>query len=125
MPNMLYVCGILYEFGMPFVVVLNKIDVPGEEGGKSAEEEAREWMDDLAFQVALSSMGSRDGDGEPSYMASLTHSMLLVLDEFYKHLKAVAVSSLTGAGLDAFWMQSRVRGRSMIGASPRLFSCLS
>lgn len=45
-----------------------------------------------AFQKALSTHGSRggrsgDGDGDPNYMDSLMHSMSLVLDEFYQHLK--------------------------------------
>jgi hypothetical protein len=41
-----------------------------------------------AFQAALAShSGTRDSDGEPTYMSSLMNSMSLVLDEFYKHLK--------------------------------------
>jgi hypothetical protein len=50
---------------------------------------ALEWMTDFeAFQAALAAhSGSRDGDGEPTYMNSLMHSMSLVLDEFYQHLK--------------------------------------
>ena len=35
-------------------------------------------------------------------MGSLMNSMSLVLEEFYKHLKAVNVSSLTGEGMDDF-----------------------
>jgi hypothetical protein len=41
-----------------------------------------------AFQAVLASRESaRDADGEPTYMNSLMHSMSLVLDEFYQHLK--------------------------------------
>lgn len=40
------------------------------------------------FQAALAShSGTRDSEGEPTYMNSLMNSMSLVLDEFYKHLK--------------------------------------
>ena len=41
------------------------------------------------FQAALAShSGTRDAEGEPTYMNSLMNSMSLVLDEFYKNLKA-------------------------------------
>lgn len=47
-----------------------------------------------SFQKALAAQGSRnennDGDGDPNYMDSLMHSMSLVLDEFYQHLKVRA-----------------------------------
>jgi len=75
-----------------------------------------------AFQEALAShSGTRDDEGEPTYMNSLMNSMSLVLDEFYKHLKvcdlavetrsrllmlsrkAVGVSSLTGDGMKEFF----------------------
>lgn len=57
-----------------------------------------------AFQEALAShSGTTDDEGEPTYMNSLMNSMSLVLDEFYKHLKAVGVSSMTGAGIKEFF----------------------
>lgn len=60
-----------------------------------------------AFQAALSSRDTPgnavDSEGEPTYMNSLMNSMSLVLDEFYKHLKAVGVSSLTGDGIPDFF----------------------
>lgn len=101
MSNMLYACrsvdpflscsrrtwayhfpSILYKTKLPFVLVFNKTDV-------ASHEFAIEWMQDFeAFQAALAShSGSRDADGEPTYMNSLMNSMSLVLDEFYKHLK--------------------------------------
>ena len=50
---------------------------------------AMDWMRDSdAFQEALLAEGSE------SYMSSLTHSMALVLDEFYATLKAVGVSAM-------------------------------
>jgi GTPase SAR1 family protein len=93
-----YKCySILYKTKLPFILVFNKIDV--EPHGF-----ALEWMTDFeAFQEALATHSDgRDGDGEPTYMNSLMNSMSLVLDEFYKHLKTVGVSSMTGAGFDEF-----------------------
>ena len=55
-----------------------------------------EWMEDLdAFQEAL--------QAEKSYMGSLAQSMALMLEEFYKSLKAVGVSAITGAGMETFF----------------------
>ncbi|KDQ58136.1 hypothetical protein JAAARDRAFT_34954 [Jaapia argillacea MUCL 33604] len=98
MSNMLYACSILYKTKLPFILVFNKTDV-------QPHEFALEWMHDFeAFQAALAShSGSRDSEGEPTYMNSLMNSMSLVLDEFYKHLKAVGVSSMTGDGIKEFF----------------------
>ena len=82
--------SILYKTKLPFVLVFNKTDV-------ASHEFAIEWMQDFeAFQAALAShSGSRDADGEPTYMNSLMNSMSLVLDEFYKHLKVRFFSEVT------------------------------
>jgi hypothetical protein len=66
---------------------------------------ALEWMRDFeAFQAALAThSGTRDAEGAPTYMSSLMNSMSLVLDEFYQHLKAVGVSSVTGEGITEFF----------------------
>ncbi|KAF5367300.1 hypothetical protein D9757_010088 [Collybiopsis confluens] len=98
MSNMLYACSILYKTKLPFILVFNKTDV-------QPHEFALEWMHDFeAFQEALATHeGNRDADGEPTYMNSLMHSMSLVLDEFYKHLKTVGVSSVTGDGIKEFF----------------------
>ncbi|EJD00547.1 uncharacterized protein FOMMEDRAFT_112096 [Fomitiporia mediterranea MF3/22] len=98
MSNMLYACSILYKTKLPFILVFNKTDA-------QRHEFALEWMQDFeAFQAALAShANSRDSDGEPTYMNSLMNSMSLVLDEFYKHLKAVGVSSVTGDGMKEYF----------------------
>ena len=72
---------------LPFILVFNKIDVVPHDF-------ALDWMHDFeAFQAALAShSGTRDGDGEPTYMNSLMNSMSLVLDEFYKHLKVCSMN---------------------------------
>ncbi|KAG5518353.1 hypothetical protein PMAC_003150 [Pneumocystis sp. 'macacae'] len=97
MSSMLYACSILYKTKLPLVVVFNKTDV--QDAGF-----AREWMTDFeAFQSALSrDEGNVEGEGGSGYMSSLMNSMSLMLEEFYRHLDVVAVSAVTGFGMDDF-----------------------
>lgn len=107
MSNMLYACSILYKTKLPMILVFNKTDV------KDAEF-AKEWMTDFdAFQQALrgeeesGSFGTEGGAGGfgagSGYMGSLLNSMSLMLEEFYRHLSVVGVSSMTGDGIDEFF----------------------
>ncbi|XP_037978400.2 GPN-loop GTPase 1 isoform X2 [Plutella xylostella] len=94
MSNMLYACSILYKTRLPFIVVMNKIDVVDNAY-------AVEWMRDFeSFQDALDADG--DGEGGTSYAGNLSRSMALALDEFYRDLKCCGVSAHTGQGLDEF-----------------------
>jgi GTPase SAR1 family protein len=103
MSNMLYACSILYKTKLPMILVFNKTDIQDAEF-------AREWMTDFeAFQAALKSeenkgvFGGEGFGGGSGYMGSLLNSMSLMLEEFYQHLDMVAVSSMTGDGIEDFF----------------------
>ncbi|KAJ5679464.1 hypothetical protein N7462_007708 [Penicillium macrosclerotiorum] len=107
MSNMLYACSILYKTKLPMILVFNKTDV------KDAEF-AKEWMTDFdKFQQALQEeqeSGAFGGEGGAGgfgagsgYMGSLLNSMSLMLEEFYRHLSVVGVSSMTGDGVEEFF----------------------
>ncbi|KAG4305979.1 hypothetical protein PORY_000889 [Pneumocystis oryctolagi] len=97
MSSMLYACSILYKTKLPLIIVFNKTDVQNADF-------AKEWMTDFeAFQASLSKdEGNAEGEGGSGYMSSLMNSMSLMLEEFYRHLDVVAVSSITGHGMDDF-----------------------
>ena len=100
MSNMLYACSILYKTRLPFILVFNKIDETEEtcESGDGFEV-VEGWLRDFeSFQEALQEHGQK-GNGE-SFHTSYVQSMSLVLEEFYKLLKVVPVSSITGEGFD-------------------------
>jgi GTPase SAR1 family protein len=95
MSNMLYACSMLYRTRLPLVVVFNKIDVVPHDF-------CVEWMQDYeAFQDALDEMQSNDTSA--GFYGSLTRSLSLVLDEFYRNLHTCGVSAATGDGMDEFW----------------------
>ncbi|KAL8808133.1 MAG: hypothetical protein Q9223_003683 [Gallowayella weberi] len=108
MSNMLYACSILYKTKLPMILVFNKTDV------KDAAF-AKDWMTDFeSFQAALKREedsgcfggveGAEGGIGGGSgYMGSLLNSMSLMLEEFYRHLSVVGVSSMTGQGVTDFF----------------------
>jgi GTPase SAR1 family protein len=100
MSNMLYAISIMYKTRLPMILVFNKNDV-------KSEEEAIDWMRDFeSFQEALRKEEEEEaetGAGGSGYMGSLLNSMSLVLEEFYNNLSVVGVSSMTGAGIDAFF----------------------
>lgn len=88
MSNMLYACSILYKTKLPFVVAFNKIDV-------MPHDFLVEWMED--FEKIGTALGK-----ETSYVASLSRSMSLAMEEFYRNLRSVGVSAVTGQGCADF-----------------------
>ena len=87
--NMLFACSILYKNKLPMIVVFNKSDI-------GDAEKINGWLKN--FDKMLAAI-----EKDKTYLASLSRSLCLALDEFYKNLNTVALSSLTGEGFDKFF----------------------
>jgi len=92
--NMLYALSIMYKSKLPIIIVFNKVDVAPHEFAVS-------WMKDFEeFEASL--------EQDQSYTSSLSRSMCLLLEEFYKNLNSCGVSAVTGLGLDEFMEASKL-----------------
>ena len=85
--NMLYSLSILYKSKLPMVICFNKNDVLDHTF-------ALQWMQD--FDQLDSNLSKVD-----TYLSSLSRSLSLVLEEFYRQVEACGVSARTGKGFEA------------------------
>jgi len=82
----MYALSILYKTKLPLLVVFNKTDILDHTF-------ASKWMTDFqAFDDALAK--------QDNYLATLSRSMSLVLDEFYQQVPHLGVSAAVGKGFD-------------------------
>ena len=84
--NMLYALSIMYKMKLPLLLAFNKVDI-------AKENKVIEWMQD--YQILQEVLSKKD-----DYMSTFSSSLSLLLNEFYKTIKYVSVSSKTGEGFD-------------------------
>ena len=84
--NMLYALSIMYKMKLPLLIAFNKADI-------DKDSKVIEWMND--YESLQSVLKKKD-----DYMSTFSSSLSLLLNEFYKTIKYVKVSSKTGEGFD-------------------------
>ena len=84
--NMLYALSIMYKMKLPLLIAFNKADL-------AKDSKVTEWMDD--YESLQNELKKKD-----DYMRTFSSSLSLLLNEFYKTIKFVKVSSKTGEGFD-------------------------
>ena len=105
--SMLYGCSLLYRFNVPLTLCFNKSDVVDPSYCES-------WLADYYnIQLAL--------ENDPSFMASFSTSLALVLEEFWQGLTPLYFSALTGRGCeDLFERLSEAENKYYDEILPRL-----
>ena len=89
--NMLYALSIMYKMKLPLLIAFNKLDI-------AKDNKVIEWMQD--YQSLQEALKKKD-----DYMSTFSSSLALLLEEFYKTIKYVSVSSKTGEGFDELLMK--------------------
>ena len=84
--NMLYALSIMYKMKLPLLIAFNKSDLV-------KDSKVIEWMND--YESLQTELKKND-----DYMSTFSSSLSLLLNEFYKTIKFVKVSSKTGEGFD-------------------------
>ena len=84
--NMLYALSIMYKMKLPLLIAFNKSDL-------AKDSKVIEWMND--YESLQAELKKKD-----DYMSTFSSSLSLLLNEFYKTIKFVKVSSKTGEGFD-------------------------
>ena len=84
--NMLYALSIMYKMKLPLLIAFNKSDL-------AKDSKVIEWMND--YESLQAELKKKD-----DYMSTFSSSLSLLLNEFYKAIKFVKVSSKTGEGFD-------------------------
>ena len=78
---MFYTLSIMYKMKLPLLLVFNKVDI-------AKENKVIEWMQD--YQSLQQALSKKD-----DYISTFSSSLSLLLNEFYKTIKYVSVSSKT------------------------------
>ncbi|XP_953673.1 uncharacterized protein TA16325 [Theileria annulata] len=99
MTNMIYACSVMYKCQLPFVASFNKIGnqtrgfIYGYFLDVNRHEVCLDWMSDYEkFYEAVTH--------DETYMASLSRSCALMLNEFYMNIKCCGISCMTGEGFE-------------------------
>ncbi|UYV61397.1 GPN1 [Cordylochernes scorpioides] len=87
--NLLSCCSIMFLHKLPILAVMNKLD-------QSEPTNVLNWMNDFSeFRLAF--------DSTPGFQGTINSSLCMVLDDFYRGLNTVALSSETGQGMEALF----------------------
>jgi len=91
MSNMSYACSMLYKTKLPFLIAFNKND-------EIREELCLNWMQNLEkFQCDCNR-------AKYTYIGTMMKELALVLSEFYKNIKSIGVSAVSGYGMNQMLM---------------------
>lgn len=127
--KMTHGCSIVYKTKLPMVLCFNKTDILSADFALEWMRDVEKFQvctmrgalwactcaghDDchllnrlvlIVPSIIISDCFQEAIESEKTYLSSLTHSMSLVLDEFYQTLQGVAISAATGDGVEEFFV---------------------